>query len=525
MGIDSSAVVCVETSARHAAPVTSAFGGVAEYLLAVGDDDAVAFAGGGSRVTYGQLRQDVAALAASLAAIGLSRGAPVALMAANGAFWAAAYLAIMQRGLVVVPLPVVLRADEVAARTAFVGANAVIVDRRHHRLLASSGLAVITESALDASTPWSHRDDVDIDEGSDAAYLFTSGTTGSPRVVRLTHANIRANTESILGYLDIRASDRALVVLPYSYVFGASLLHTHLRVGAALVDHASAAFPETIVTELERQRCTVFAGVPSIFHALLRNSSFSSRPLPQLRIVQQAGGRLPLPLLHEFAEAQPQARIHVMYGQTEATARLSALDPELLLTKPGSIGQGIPGVSLRVVDESGRPVAPGEVGEIRARGANISPGYLGDDGATASKMSDGELRTGDLATVDDEGYIYVVDRAEDFIKSWGYRISSQDVEAAAIGLTDLVAVAAVGVPDASAGERIELVAVRRPGSTLTEDEVLAQCRGVLPRHSVPAAVHFVERLPVNANGKVLKREVRRLLEARVETEPGRDRES
>jgi acyl-CoA synthetase (AMP-forming)/AMP-acid ligase II len=167
-------------------------------------------------------------------------------------------------------------------------------------------------------------------------------------------------------------------------------------------------------------------------------------------------------------------------------------------------------VELSVVTGEGRPVASGEVGEIWARGRSISPGYLGDLAASRRKMPDGVLHTGDLAWVDDDGYIYVVDRQEDFIKTWGFRVASQEVEAAAMQLPGLIAAAAVGVPDDAAGERVELVAVRNDQAEVTEKEVLRHCRSQLAKHMVPVAVHFVRALPLNANGKVVKTAVREL---------------
>ena len=488
---------------------------VSEFLLAEGHDDAVAFISRGEQHTYAELRRGVATFAGQLAQCGWDRGTPVAIVAPNGPFWAAAYLAVMLAGHVAVPLPTTLPPHEIVARVRWIGARgAILGDRAAVDLAAEMPDDVRVFSAIpEERVEWADRPRVAVDDADDAAYLFTSGTTGDPRAVRLTHGNIRANTTSILGYLPLRDSDRVLVVLPYTYVFGASLLHTHLRVGATLVEQPLVAYPESTVGMLAEHRCTVFAGVPSIYHTLLRNSSFVHRELPDLRIIQQAGGRLPPALLRELSAAHPQASVFVMYGQTEATARLSALPPEMLFSKPGSIGRGIPGVTLRVVDEAGNDIAPGVVGEIRARGANISPGYVGDETASEQKMPDGELHTGDLATVDDERYIYIVDRAEDFIKTWGYRVASQEVEAAAMDTPELIAVAAVGVPDDAAGERIELLAVARPGSGITSENVLARCRRALPKYSVPVRVTFTDKLPLNANGKVVKSDVRALLAA------------
>ncbi|MDQ7991612.1 MAG: AMP-binding protein [Propionicimonas sp.] len=484
----------------------------ADYLLELAADPAPAIVGPDGRHSYADLRAAVATLGEHLVSLELPPGSVVALLAANGFFWVAAYLAALARGFVVAPLPVTLPAAEVAARLSLLGTGALLVGRAQERAVARiPGLAVpvVAETAL-AAAPVAVAPPVPVpvDPDQDAVYVFTSGTTGRPRVVRTTHRNLQANTESILSYLRLDATDRMLVVLPFSYVFGASLLHTHLRAGASMVIQPNFVYPESIVERMVAEECTGFAGVPSTFHLLLRNSSFRTRQVPTLRTIQQAGGKLSSVLVRELVEAQPQARVFVMYGQTEATARLSHLPPEEVLTRTGSIGKGIPGVELRVVTQEGTTVQPGEVGEIRARGPNISPGYLADPEATAVKMPDGELRTGDLATVDADGYIYIVDRAEDFIKSWGFRVASQEVEAVAMELPDLISAAAVGVPDDAAGERVELVVVARPGSDLGAEAVLAHCRARLAKHMLAQTVHFTRRLPLNANGKVSKAELR-----------------
>jgi len=481
----------------------------ADYLLRSAEDEAVSVVDAAGAHSYGELRKAVAGRVAALS--GLPRRAPVALVAPNGFGWVAAYLATLSAGAVAVPIPNTLPPGEVAARLNWIDAKAAFLGQREERQLAGLIPREVRRlpADLDDRSAGQAASAV-VEDDDDAVYAFTSGTTGKPRVVRVTHGNLQANTDSILGYLGLTAAERILVVLPFSYVFGASLMHTHLRVGATLVIQPNVVFPQAIVERLRSERCTGLAGVPSTFHMLLRNSTFGRLPLPDLRTIQQAGGKLAQPLVEELVRAQPQARVFVMYGQTEATARLSYLPPAELTTHTGSIGRGIPGVELSVVSTNGCPVRPGEVGEIWARGRNISPGYLRDPEATLRKMPDGVLHTGDLAMTDQDGYIFIVDRQEDFIKPWGFRVASQEVEAIAIQLSDLISVAAVGVPDAAAGERVELVAVMRPGSSISEEQILRHCREHLEKHMVPTRVHFVARLPLNPNGKVVKAEVREL---------------
>lgn len=485
-----------------------------DFLLTAGDDDAVAVIDGGQEYTYGQLRRSVDRLAAELGALGLAPGARIGLLGVNSFFWVAAYLAAFRVG-VVVPLSDKLAADDLAAQADFVDLGAVLADRRQLRRVANAfgDRAVVTDAALagDDVVPVADAPPRAVSPDDDAALMFTSGTTSRPKVVRLTHRNLMANARSIISYLELDATERMLVILPFHYVFGASLLHSHLAVGASLVLCNTFAFPETAIELIDRHSCTGLAGVPSSYQLLLKASSYSSRRLPSLRKVQQAGGRLAPELIQRLVEAQPDSRVFVMYGQTEATSRLSYLPPELLPTKLGSIGRGIPGVTLTVEGPDGHPVAPGEQGEIIAAGENISPGYLGDEAATAEKFVGGRMRTGDLATVDEEGFIHIVGRSGDFIKSWGYRISPQQVDEAALLHDKVAAAVTVGLPDPDAGEAVTLAVAPVPGGSLDGDEVLAFLRGHLPKHMVPSRVHVLDEIPLTANGKISRGHVRTLL--------------
>ena len=471
---------------------------------------------GGTRYTYAQLGAAAAKLAGELAALDLPPGSRVGLLGPNSLFWMAAYLAVMKLGHVAVPFPDKLTPEGVRRNADVAGCTAAFADRRSARrfpAVFAGGVPVLTEEALGGGCAPYWPASAPADAGADAVLMFTSGTTSAPKAVRVTHRNIQANTDSIIEYLGLHSDDRVLVVLPFFYCYGASLLHTHLRCGGRVVLCNSFVFPETALDVLEREECTVLAGVPSSFQLLLRASTFAQRPLRSLRLIQQAGGKLPPVLIEELVAAKPAAQLFVMYGQTEATARLSYLPPAKLGSKLGSIGKGIPGVRLRVLNERGEPVAPGERGEIYATGANISPGYYADPQGSAAKFTRYGLRTGDLAVVDDDGYIFIVDRRDDFIKSWGHRVSSQEVEAAALRLGELVSAAAVGVPDEDAGEAVVLFAMARPGTGVTADDVLAVCRRHLPKYMVPSSVVLLDRLPLNANGKIAKPLLRELAAA------------
>jgi long-chain acyl-CoA synthetase len=486
---------------------------VADYLLENADPQATALITEARQFTYADLQDAAERLAGELAEAGVGEGDRVGLLARNSLFWVAAYLGSLKLGAIAVPLATTATSDDLCAQQLLAEYSVLFAEtvfaRRHPALLASVR-TWISERVLSQPGPRAWPTRASGLERSEAALMFTSGTTARPRAVRITHRNIQANTDSIIDYLRLTASERMMAALPFYYCFGTSLLHTHLRVGGTLVIANSFMYPESVLDLMATQRCTGFAGVPSVYQTLLRNSSFPRRAWPALRNLQQAGGQLAAVLIDELRRTVAPAEVFVMYGQTEATARLSYLPPELLSSKMGSIGRGIPGVELMVLDESGAPVPVGQIGEIVARGDNISPGYWREPEATTKTFVNGSLRTGDLATVDEDGFIYIVDRTSDFIKALGHRVSSQQVEASILELADVVAVAVVGVPDMERGEAIVAFVTLRDGTSLAPSAIIAHCTTRLAHHMRPQSVVVLERLPVNSQGKVMKTELRKL---------------
>jgi acyl-CoA synthetase (AMP-forming)/AMP-acid ligase II len=345
-----------------------------------------------------------------------------------------------------------------------------------------------------------------------AAIMFTSGSTGELKGVMVTHQNILVNTEDILSYMRLDPDDRAMVVLPFFYCYGTSLLHTHLMAGGSLVINNRFLFPEKVLDEMAEKGCTGLAGVPATYQILLRKTRLAQRRFPSLRWLQQAGGRLPNPLVRELRQALPGVQIFVMYGQTEATARLSYLPPDKLDDKPGSIGCGLPHVRLEVLRPDGTPVRPGsdEVGQIAAAGESITTGYWGDADETARYFRDGKLYTGDMARVDADGFVFIVERARDFIKAMGYRVSPKEVEEVLAEMPEILEAAVIGAADELWGEAIRAFVVTvRPGQ-LTADQVRSHCLARLPNYKVPQHVEFLPRLPKLGNGKVDRKTLKEL---------------
>ena len=488
----------------------------ANYLLETGADHRLALIDGEQSYTYGELRAAVVALTHALVANEVQPQAHVAIFGPNTYFWIAAYLAILKLGAVAVPFSPAAKPAQLAEMQKLVACQVVCAPAAQltpaHRTVFGD-CVVITEAALtaDLSAGPVGPSSAEVAPTQLAALMLTSGTTARPRAVCVTHRNIQANTNSIIAALEIGLDDRMLVVLPFHYCFGTSLLHTHLRAGATLVLANNAALPEVLLNELEAHSCTSFAGVPSVYQLLLRSSTFPRRSLPALRTFQQAGGKLQPVLIEELTALRPTARIFIMYGQTEATARLSYLPLEQMQAKRGSIGRGLPGVKLRVVNEAGQEVRPGEVGQIIAYGENVTAGYLNDPESTARTFVGGALHTGDLATVDADGYIYIVDRQSDFIKPLGHRVSSHEIEACVLALPDVLAAAAIGVPDPLLGEAIRVYVTLRPGAVLDEQAMLAHYKRTLPRYMTPKQIVILAQLPMNSQGKVLKTALRQLV--------------
>ncbi|MGA8893441.1 MAG: class I adenylate-forming enzyme family protein, partial [Anaeromyxobacteraceae bacterium] len=337
-----------------------------------------------------------------------------------------------------------------------------------------------------------------------ALILYTSGSTGQPRGVVQTHRNLDANTRSIAEYLALGPEDRALVVLPLYYCYGRSVLQTHLHVGGSIFLDSRFAFPRVVMESLAAEGCTGFAGVPLTFEILRRQVDVGAMRFPRLRYVTQAGGAMAPDTIDWARQAFAPARLFVMYGQTEATARLSYLPPERAAEKRGSIGIPIPGVNLAVVDEEGRELPPDEIGHLVARGANVTPGYLDDPEATASILRDGWLWTGDLARRDADGFLFHEGRSKEILKIGGHRVSPAAIEQVVQRYPGVVDAAVVGEPDTLLGETPVAYVVTAPGQELVDADLRRHCRDHLPPYQVPIRFERVTALPRNESGKLLR---------------------
>lgn len=481
--------------------------------------DCPAIVHGSLRVSYGQLWLAVCGFAERLEKEGVSEGDRVALFIDNGVEYVVAYYALLRVGAVPVPLNTSLKADQLVPIVSHAQSNLIIcADGKSdaEQLFgrdeqgAVQVLWVSTDALLHNQTS-KDNDRAPPDRRPNcrprspdqlSTIIYTSGTTGRPKGVMLSAANLLANVRAIIDYLKLTALDRSLCVLPFYYAYGNSVLHTHLAVGATLILENSLMYPQRVLERMSEEAVTGFAGVPSTYRLLLRRCDLSRFPMPELRYLTQAGGALAVADVQSIRKAWPAAEFFVMYGQTEATARLTYLPPSRLEEKAGSVGIPLPDVRLKIVDDCGRELGPGESGEICAAGPNIMLGYWRDPETTRLKFHGEWLRTGDLGFRDKDGYFTIVGRRSDMIKTGDHRVAPEEVEQV-IGAMDAVEeVAVVGAPDDLLGQVIKAFVVLASGSELSQRDILRHCKQHCAQYKIPKEIEFLLALPKTASGKV-----------------------
>jgi long-chain acyl-CoA synthetase len=439
----------------------------------------------------------------------------VILLSPNNVFFLICYLAILKSGNVCIPLDPMIDKDSLKYIYELTKPSLCCITDQIQKRLEIDHIDFLTpEDIPEINLKQQDISQSDFDSEKCAEIIFTSGSTGSPKGVMLSHKNLISNTESILEYLNLSEKDRMLVVLPFYYCYGLSLLHTHLRVGGSVVFNNSFMFLGAVINDLLQHQCTGFAGVPSHFQILLRKSdSFTTTHFPDLRYVTQAGGKLATVFIDEFINAKPDVRFYVMYGQTEATARLSYLPPDLYNLRRGSIGKGISGVNLRVVNNNDLDVSPGEVGEVVAQGDNVMLGYFKDKQSTKTTIRNGWLYTGDLGTVDSDGFIYLTARKKEIIKVGGKRISPKEIEAIILGIPEVVDCTIVGVEDELQGEALKATVVINADSTsdkiINGEYIKEHCANHLSLYKIPQIIEIKEQLTISATGKKIKKDYNR----------------
>jgi long-chain acyl-CoA synthetase len=466
-------------------------------------------------MTYAQLDGASALIAGLLGERGISPGDRVGIMLPNVPHFAVCYYGVLRAGGVVVPMNVLLKRREVAF---------YLRDPEAELLLAWHGFAEDAEAgARDAGVPCvlvapgefqallaaaqPRADVADTGDSDTAVILYTSGTTGTPKGAELTHANLRRNCEISQGLFGLGAEAVALGALPLFHSFGQTCGLNATIVGGGTLTLIPRFDPGKALSIIERDRVTVFEGVPTMYNAILHHPDASSFDTSTLVVCASGGAAMPVELMRGFEE-KFGCKVLEGYGLSETSPVASFNHPDRE-RKAGSIGTPVEGVEMKVVDDEDRDLPAGEVGEIVIRGHNVMKGYWNRPDATEEAIRGGWFHSGDLAKVDDDGYFFIVDRKKDMIIRGGYNVYPREIEEILYEHPAVREVAVVGVPDDELGEEVGAAIALTDGADATPDELREYVKAQLAAYKYPRYVWFVADLPKGPTGKILKREIER----------------
>jgi fatty-acyl-CoA synthase len=482
---------------------------------------------GATHWTFAELHAVAGRVAAGLAGRGIGHGSRVAVLARNSHGFVALRFALARLGAVLVPINFMLKADEVAYILRHAGAQLLATDSGLAEL-ARAAAALHTQvrellwlPAEDPSEPAADMTsfyalaatsaappDVPLASTDVAQIVYTSGTEAMPKGAMLTHDAVIWQYASCAIDASIASDDVLLHALPLYHCAQLDVfLGPAIYVGATGVVTARPT-PENLLPLIAKHRITSFFAPPTVWIALLRSPLFDATDLSSLRKGYYGASIMPVEVLKELARRLPDVGFWNLYGQTEIAPLATLLPPHEQLRKAGSCGRPCINVETRVVDDDMRDVKPGEVGEIVHRSPHLMLGYYNDEAKTQEAFAGGWFHSGDLATIDSEGYITVVDRKKDMIKSGGENVASREVEEMIYRLPAVSEVAVIGVPHPTWIEAVVAVVIRKPGQPLSADDVIEHCAKNMAGFKVPKSIIFAETLPKNPSGKLLKRELR-----------------
>lgn len=480
-------------------------------------------------LTYAALEQSSNALANALRRRGVARGDRVVVYADNSIEAAIAFFGVLKADAVVSVVNPQTKAEKLSyllndsravalITEAHLGTEAQKAARNASHLRAVIAWGEMEGTGLPGFVEWQEalgqesaaapptRTNIDIDL---AALIYTSGSTGDPKGVMLTHRNMITAATSISRYLGMREDDVVLEILPLAFDYGLYQLIMSTRVGARLVMEQSFVFPAQVLNTVVTQKVTFFPGVPTVYAILAEMSDLSKWDLSNVRAVTNTAAALHLKHIEAVKRIFPASRIFSMYGLTECK-RVSYLPPEELDRRPGSVGRAIPNTEIWIVDDEGKKVPPGVVGQLVVRGATVMRGYWEKPEETARKLRPGllpgeqVLYTGDFCRLDADGYLYFVGRMDDIIKTRGEKVAPKEVEAVLHTVAGVKEVAVVGVPDEVLGQAVKAFVVAEHGAVLEEMRLRRECQARLENFMVPKYIEFVAELPHTDTGKIKK---------------------
>lgn len=502
--------------------------------------DKVALVVDDRRFTFGELDRDSDRLAAVLSARGVGPGDRVAAFTDNCRESVVSIFAVMKAGAIFCPVNPSTKASKLAWLLGHCRASALILQDRlapaaaaalpqarsvKLTIVAGSGMtpglghSIPFDEAITGSARTLKRHPTTGAPGAPgmehldlAMLIYTSGSTGLPKGVMITHQNAVASSASVISYLENTSDDVILNPLPISFSYGLYQVLMAARIGATLVLEKSFVFPYSVFEKIGAERVTGMPIVPAIASTILQMKSLQGGAFPHLRYITNAGCALPPSHAARLQDLFPATRIYSMYGMTECH-RGTWLPPDQLRSRPSSVGIAIPGTEALVVDENGKEVAPGVVGELVIRGPHVMKGYWENQAATDAALRPGPapwektLYSGDLFQRDEEGYLYFVARKDDVIKTGAYKVSPKEIENVIYALPGIIEAAVVGAPDPLLGMTIKAVVVVAPDTELTSRDVIVHCAKHLEDFMVPRTVEFRESLSKTASGKIRRRQV------------------
>ncbi|MGG3160939.1 fatty acid--CoA ligase family protein [Geobacillus stearothermophilus] len=503
---------------------------LAQIAKQLPDKEAYVFMG--ERCTYQQLDAAVSRFADGLAQLGVRRGDHIALLLGNSPQFVIGLYGALRLGATVIPINPIYTPEEIGYILLNGDVKAVIgLDLLAPLFVEAKKRLPLLEHAIVCETPEGKEKGVSLSEGMKsfaevladgspdftgpelgdddvAVILYTSGTTGKPKGAMLTHKNIYSNAQDTADYLGINENDRVIAALPMFHVFCLTVaLNAPLMNGGTVLIMPKFS-PAAMFALAREEKATIFAGVPTMYNFLYQYEGGTVADLQTLRLCISGGASMPVALLENF-EKKFNVIISEGYGLSEASP-VTCFNPLDRPRKPGSIGTNIKNVENKVVNEYGEEVPVGEVGELVVRGPNVMKGYYKMPEETAAALRDGWLHTGDLARMDEEGYFYIVDRKKEMIIVGGYNVYPREVEEVLYSHPGVVEAAVIGVPDPDYGEAVRAYVVAK-NPELTEAELIAYCRERLAKYKVPSAIDFLDELPKNATGKILRRALKERL--------------
>jgi acyl-CoA synthetase (AMP-forming)/AMP-acid ligase II len=482
---------------------------------------------GDRRMTFSQLKERACRLANGLAALGVKREDKVGILLYNCFEYPEVLWANFILGSVAVTLNFRLVSDEIIYAQEVAGLKVLIFGQEFEervipvrdRLSGIEHYICLGEKTSEGAIPYSEimeKASAEVppfsgDDRDPAVVLFTSGTAAFPKAVVLSHHNLMTASLIWAADMDIRYGDNCLVVTPFYHIGAVGFHLAHAVAGSSTTCFPQASWdPELFLKIVEKERNTYLYITPGMYRQVFSVPNFSKYNLNSWRTCITGSEPVPRATIEEMAQHLPYGRIYNMYGLTEASGPTVAVAKhEMAIAKAPSVGRPFINTDIRVMNGNGEECRPGEIGEIAVRGDQVMKEYLNDPETTRETLKDGWLYTGDLGQVDEEKFLYVVDRKKDIIISGGENISSVEVESTLYKHPKIMEVAVIGIPDPTFGEGVCAIVVPRKGETLSEQEVIGYCKEHLASFKKPRKVIFVDALPRNPSGKVLKRELRK----------------